>query len=297
MSIIYIYLIFKIHLIKVKVLPFKIPKLEYDALIYQEDKALYFYDKLHQHEEIQISFIAEGTGTLIVGDTINDYRKGDVLIIGSSLPHVFKSEVYNNNVSSMITLFFTKDAFGEQFFNLEELRDVNPFFKRSSNGFKVSNKSELFQSYFLKLNKSNKLERFITLLELLNLLSKSKYQTLSSFVYEKQYSDIEGKRMRDVMEYTMNNYNQNISLETIARVSAMTKNAFCKYFKKRTNKTYFRFLTELRVENACKLLLSNEDYSIAEIAEKSGFNNISNFNRQFKTIKQISPSGYKKINL
>jgi AraC-like DNA-binding protein len=101
--------------------------------------------------------------------------------------------------------------------------------------------------------------------------------------------------MSAVMEYTMNNYHTQISLETIAMVAAMTKNAFCKYFKKRTNKTYFRFLNELRVENASKLLLSDMDLSIAEIADKSGFNNISNFNRQFKTVKHIVPSEYRKI--
>ena len=279
-----------------KVLPFKIPKLEHDALIYQEDKAVLFYDKLHQHEEIQVSFIAEGSGTLIVGDTINDYKKGDVLVIGSNLSHVFKSEINGDTVSNMITLFFTKDAFGKDFFNLEELRELHPFFKRCNNGFKISNTSKLFLPYFLKLKESTKLERFIILLALLKLLAKSKYISLSSFIYEKQYTAIEGKRMRDVMEYTINNYHKNISLDTIATVSTMTKNAFCKYFKKRTNKTYFKFLTELRVENACKLLISNKDFSVAEIAEQSGFNNISNFNRQFKVVKKISPSVFKKNN-
>ncbi len=283
----------KTDTIFMKVLPFKIPKLEHDALIYQEDEARYFYDKLHQHEEIQVSYVVQGSGTLIVGDTINDYKKGDVLVIGAHLPHVFKSEVQGHEISKMITLFFTKNAFGELFFDLEELRDLQLFFKRSNNGFKVTNHVDI-KSRFLKLKQSTKLERFIILLELLKRLSKSRYSSLSSFVYDKSYSDVEGKRMRDVMEYTITNYSNPMSLDAVAKVSAMTKNAFCKYFKKRTNKTYFRFLTELRVENACKLLISNEGYSIAEVAEKSGFNNISNFNRQFKTIKGINPSLYKR---
>ena len=277
-----------------KILPFKIPKLEHDALIYQEDKALYFYDKLHQHEEIQVSYIAEGTVTLIVGDTINDYNKGDILVIGANLPHVFKSEHKSNIISNMITLFFTKDAFGEHFFSLEELRELQPFFKRSNNGFKISNRVNELQSYFFKLKESTKLERFIVLLELLKLLSKSKYSTLSSFIYEKNYNDTEGNRMRDVMEYTTNNYHKNISLDMVATVSAMTKNAFCKYFKKRTNKTYFRFLNELRIEYASNLLIENNDVSIANIAYQSGFKNVSNFNRQFKTIKGISPKKFRK---
>ena len=279
-----------------KVLPFKIPKPEFDALVYQEDFELIFYDKLHQHEEIQVSYITEGEGTLVVGDTVNHYKKGDVLVIGSNLPHVFKSEVIRNKKSLMLSLFFTENSFGKDFFKLEELNQFRLFFKRSENGLRAISHKQKLQYYFYQLKESSKFDRFIILLKILDILSKSRYKTLSSFVYEKQYSDIEGKRMRDVMEYTMNNFRNTICLEDIAKISAMTKNAFCKYFKKRTNKTYFQFLNELRITYACKLLLANNDYSIAEIADISGFNNISNFNRQFKNVKQIVPSEYKKLN-
>jgi AraC-like DNA-binding protein len=277
-----------------KVLPFKIPKPEYHALVYQEDYETVFYDKFHQHEEIQISYINKGEGTLIVGDTINDYEEGDILVIGGNLPHVFKSNTEKSNVSHMITLFFTEDAFGDNFFDLDELKELKRFFKKTENGFKIAS-NKIQQNFFYQLKEASRLQRFIILLEILRTLSKVKATALSSYIYEKQYSDIEGKRMSAVMEYTMNNYHTQISLETIAMVAAMTKNAFCKYFKKRTNKTYFRFLNELRVENASKLLLSDMDLSIAEIADKSGFNNISNFNRQFKTVKHIVPSEYRKI--
>jgi AraC-like DNA-binding protein len=277
-----------------KVLPFQIPKPEHDALIYQKDKELVFYDKFHQHEEIQLSFIVEGEGALIVGDTINYYKKGDVLALGSNLPHVFKSDISSQKTSEMLTLFFTKDAFGTLFFDLEELREIRPFFKRVVYGIKVTPKSKYFKKLFFQLEENSKLQRFISCLEILRIVSKLKYQPLSSFIYDKKYTDIEGKRMRAVMDYTIQNYHQHISLDVIARVSAMTKNAFCKYFKKRTNKTYLRFLNELRVEHASKLLLSHNDgLSIAEIADASGFNNISNFNRQFKSIKMVTPTKYK----
>lgn len=277
-----------------KVLPFKIPKPEHDALVYQEDIEDFFYDKLHQHEEIQLSYIMEGEGTLIVGDTINYYKQGDVLIIGSNLPHVFKSDIEASEKSHMLSLFFTKDSFGVDFFELEELTELASFFKRSAHGFKITPKDKILMELFLKLKTSSKLERFIVLLKLLKKTSKVKYKSLSSFIYEKKYNAIEGKRMRDVFEYTMTHFKKDISLETIAGVATMTKNAFCKYFKKRTNKTYFRFLNELRIEHACKLMLAPNDFSIAEIAYKSGFKNISNFNRQFKSIKQLNPSEFKK---
>jgi AraC-like DNA-binding protein len=276
-----------------KVLPFKIPKPEHQALVYQEDYGLVFYDKLHQHEEIQISFIKEGEGTLIVGDTINYYQKEDIFIIGSNLPHVFKSDTINKTKSHMLTLFFTKNAFGNDFFNLEELKELHLFFKKSENGFKISSNVKL-AFLFSELKSSSPLKRFILLLEILKSLSKTRSKPLSLFVYEKLYTDIEGKRMSDVMDYTINNFKNTICLEDIAKISAMTKNAFCKYFKKRTNKTYFKFLNELRIEHASKLLLSETDLSIAEVAYKSGFNNISNFNRQFKAVRHLVPSGYKR---
>jgi len=279
-----------------KVLPFKIPKPEGNALIYQEDCEYVFYDKFHQHEEIQVSLIENGEGTLIVGDTINYYQKGDIVVIGSSLPHVFKSEVNTNIKSNMLSLFFTKDAFGNAFFDLEELKELRPFFRNTENGFKTVSNTKL-SDLFYRLKAATKLQQFILFLEILKSLSKAKRKRLSSFVYDKQYTDLEGKRMGDIMEFTMNNYKESISLESVATVAAMTNNAFCKYFKKRTNKTYFKFLNELRVENASKLLLTNSDLSIAEIAYKSGFNNISNFNRQFKIIKGYSPKEFKKLKL
>ena len=101
--------------------------------------------------------------------------------------------------------------------------------------------------------------------------------------------------MRTIFEFTIENAHQIIKLEDIANVANMTKNAFCKYFKKRTNKTYVSFLTEVRIENACTFLKSNEDFSIAEIAFKSGFNNISNFNRKFKEVKKMTPISYRNL--
>lgn len=277
-----------------KVLPFIIPKPEQAALVYQEDFEEIFYDKFHQHEEIQVSLIVEGEGTLIVGDTINYYKTGDVLIIGRNLPHVFKSDLKKEKKSHMLSLFFTEDAFGNGFFKLEELKELTPFFKRASQGCKISTPKKNLSALFLKLEKSSKLSQFILLLEILKIVSKQPYKSLSSFIYEKKYSDIEGKRMRDVMEYTMYNFQKDITLDKIATVATMTKNAFCKYFKKRTNKTYFKFLNELKIENACKLILSKEGYTISEIAYKSGFNNISNFNRQFKSFKHVSPKAFKR---
>ncbi|MFH4963386.1 AraC family transcriptional regulator [Gaetbulibacter sp. M235] len=280
-----------------KIFPFKIPKPLNDALVFQVDSGEVFYDKLHQHEEIQISFIVEGEGALIVGDKVNYYEKEDIVIIGSNLPHVFKSNVSYGKESKMLTLFFAKNSFGSEFFELEELQELSPFFKRASHGFKVTSSKKYLSTLFNQLENSSKLSRFLIFLELLKKTSQCNYKSLSSFIYEKKFTEIEGKRMQDVFEYTMTNFEHDISLETISEIANMTKNAFCKYFKKRTNKTYFRFLNELRLEHAGKLLIDKKDLTIADIAYNSGFKNMSNFNRQFKMIKKTSPNNFRKESL
>jgi len=277
-----------------KVLPFTIPKPKRDSLILQENFEPTFYGLLHQHEEFQISYILAGEGTLIVGDSIHNYQEGDVFIFGENLPHVFRSDPSKTDFSHMKSVFFTKASFGRDFFEIEELKALSSFFKKAENGFKVlSNKNnthKLFNQLFL----ASKLDRFILFFQLLKILKQSKVEPLSSFISDKKYSDNEGRRMSAVLEFTMNYFQHEISLNTIAQEAAMTKNAFCKYFKKRTNKTYITFLNELRIEEASKLLQVDKDRSITEIAEACGFQNISNFNRKFKHIKGKTPRDFRK---
>ncbi|WP_088323145.1 AraC family transcriptional regulator [Polaribacter tangerinus] len=277
-----------------KVLPFQIPKPENSALIVQEDIEFEFYNKLHQHDEIQISYVVKGEGTILVGDTINNFNTGDLIVLGNNLPHVFKSIENRKEKSHMITLFFTKQSFGNHFFDLKELSESSSFFNQAKHGFKISKTKKEIVLLFDKIKKASKLERFILFLELLLQLTKTSSKSLSSFIYEKKYTQIEGKRMRAIFDYTLKNYSDPISLDNIADVASMTKNAFCKYFKKRTNKTYFRFLNEIRIAHACKIIAQEKETTLAEISFVCGFRNVSNFNRQFKAIKNCSPSYYRK---
>jgi len=278
-----------------KVYPFKIPKPNNNALIYQEDIEIVFYDKLHQHDEIQISYIEKGNGTLLVGNSFTNYYTGNVFVIGSNVPHAFKSDTSKNETSKMLTLFFTKESFGTSFFKLEEFEEIESFFVNSLHGFQVTSQLTEIKEIFNKLKKATKLERFIILIALLKLLSDSDINLLSNYTYAKKLSDSEGKRMRKVFDYTLKNANQKISLDEIASVANMTKNAFCKFFKKRTNKTYINYLTELRIENACKILKSNKDMAIVDVAFKAGFYNISNFNRRFKELKKMTPLTFRNL--
>tara|TARA_R110002033_G_scaffold52275_3_gene99524 strand:+ start:105 stop:947 length:843 start_codon:yes stop_codon:yes gene_type:complete len=277
-----------------KVLPFKIPKPKNEALIYQEDRERIFYGQLHQHQEIQISLVVKGSGSFVVADTINEYQEGDILVIGEYLPHVFKSDSDKSDESIMCSLFFKKDSFGKHFFELTDMAETKEFFKGSEYGLKVLSKKQKITKQFNKLSHQNKIERVATLLKILNLISTAESTPLSSFVYKKRYTDDEGKRMNDVFEYAMEKFYEPITLEEIADKAHMNKNSFCRYFKKRTNKTFFQFLIEIRIENACKLITSSPDLSIAMISEQCGFGTIANFNRKFKEIKGLTPTDYRR---
>ena len=275
-----------------KVLPFKIPKPENNALIYQVDQGSVFYNKLHQHEEIQISLVLEGEGDLVVGDTVNRYAKNDIVVIGGDIPHLFRSE--EGKGAHMLTLFFTKESFGKFFFDLIELKELASFFRKIESGIRLLSNREEIKILFLELEESSHLERFIRFLKILKIIAKSKTEPLSSFIYQKVYTEDEGERMSNVMNHAMSHFSNDITLDEIAASANMTPNAFCRYFKQRTNKTFFQFLTEIRLEHACRIILKNKDLSISEVSDLSGFKNMSNFNRKFKQYKGTTPTTFRK---
>lgn len=275
-----------------KVYPFKIPKAQNIGLIYQEDKEIVFYDKLHQHDEIQISYIARGEGTLIVGDAVKDYSCGDIIVVGANQPHLFKSDLRFSEESYMISLFFTKESFGELFFELDDFKILKTFFQWAAVSFKVIQPETRLRAYFSELSYRSSFERFIIFMKILEIITFCEKEKLSSMSYANELSDREGKRMRNIIDYTLNNFHLPTNLATIASIANLSTNSFCRYFKQRTNKTYTVFLNEIRVEYACKLLRSS-DALVLEISERCGFNNISNFNRKFKELKGVPPSQYR----
>lgn len=279
-----------------KVLPFQIPKLLNHNLIVQIDRSTTFYDNLHQHNEIQISLIVSGTGKLLVGDSIHPFKDGDFFVIGANCPHLFKNQKTNIEVH-MISIFFTEETFGENFFNLSDLEEVRPFFKNAKDGFLLQSKNNTVTKLMHQFNEASKMCRIILFLKLLAVLSNADKKSLTNFTYPKELSLLAGERMQVVFDYVLEHFHEEIKLNTISSLVFMTPNAFCRFFKQSTNKTFFQFLIELRLEHACQLLNTNKGLSIAEIAEQSGFTSISNFNRKFKTLKGVIPSHYMHIEM
>lgn len=273
-----------------KVLPFKIAKPLNQNLIVQVDESESFYNQLHQHKEWQMSLVVNGQGKLITGDSVHHFLSGDFFVIGPNCPHLFQSERTNGMVK-MISLFFTQDSFGEHFFDLPDVEDLKPFFDGAKNGFKLISQNKTVRKLVCRLPEQDKLTRFTDFLQLLHLLCKANREVLTGFVYPKQIGNRDGQRLQSVFDFVVNSFQNDISLHTVSELAFMTPNAFCRFFKRQTNKTFFQFLIELRLEHACQLLL-HANLPIAQIAERSGFNSISNFNRQFKAQKGISPTQY-----
>jgi AraC-like DNA-binding protein len=282
-----------------KVVAFKVPKNEREAFRLQVDDMPHLYDKLHQHPEIQITLVEESAGTLIAGDYVGRFAPGDIFILGSNLPHVFKNEaIYYQQPdvakARAISVFFDAGSWGKEFWLLTETQHLKEFIRQTKRGFQVGGSlKEAATPLIRKLLFSKDLQRLIYLLELMALfhLRKAELQYLSLYERNDEMRTEEGERMNNIIQFTLNESGRFISLKEIASVANMTREAFCRYFKERTRKTYVSFLNEIRISNACRLLMDPQQTK-ASIAYEVGFNNLSHFNRVFKKVMGKTPSEY-----
>lgn len=283
-----------------KVIPFKIPKPSKELIRYQVDCQPYFYDKLHQHPEIQLSCILEGEGKLIVGDYIGRFGPGDIFLLGQNVPHVFRSDEvhYQPNEarqSHSIIVFFDLRAFGEAFWAAEELHEVKEFFEQLNGCYRVDvAEQEKFVEQVRQLHHKNKLEKVVGALQLVDaLMHQATLQRLNLADQMHNLSEREGKRMEQVLQFLVEESHRQLTLEEVASVANMSREAFCRFFKERTRKTLVTFLNELRLSNACQALL-HSDQTIASIAFTCGFTNLSHFNRVFMKTIGITPREFRR---
>jgi AraC-like DNA-binding protein len=285
------------YLSTMKALSFRIPKTEQTSFRVQVDDEPYFYDRLHYHPEWQITVILRGTGTLFVGDGINRFQAGDVFAVGSNVPHLLRSDALYYQPASpgvyAISLFFEQNSFGKGFFDIPEMQHIADFLRTTSRGVRVlGNAVAELQELMINIVAENSFQRLQSLLEILNTFAEApEFEYLSNSSFTEAQKETDGARLNDVLEFTLTHYQRPIQLEEAAQVASLSVPAFCRYFKLRTRKSYIQFLNELRVSAACKLLAEREA-NISEICYEVGFNNLSNFNRQFKRVTGFTPSAY-----
>ncbi|WP_316837935.1 AraC family transcriptional regulator [Pedobacter nutrimenti] len=255
---------------------------------------------LHFHNEYEMVLINASSGRRIVGDSIEDFSAGDLVLMGPNLPHVMYNdkEYYDpasdREVKAIVT-YFRLDWLNEEFINSNEVTRFNELLKDINRGIRVYGRSQKQVVRLLnKLLQSTGLKRIINLLHILNLLSETKeYKCLASVGYSNPHNQKDVQRINRVYNYIMNNFAEEITLKNASMLANMTISAFCKYFKAQTQKTFTQFVNEVRIGYACKLLC-NDSLSISQVCFQSGFNNLTNFNRNFKHYTKVSPSDFKK---
>lgn len=263
-----------------------------------------FHCDYHYHPEYELKYVIKSEGKRFVGDSVENFKAGDLVLLGPNLPHYWKNDpdYYNSGQhnSSAYIILFSEDFLGKDFFNTPELQQVNNLLSKSKGGicFSKAHKSSI-PNKMKKLLKAEGSQRILLMLEILVELANSKnYKILAKdFSHDFFIQNVKAGsfgRMQKVHEYVIENFHNQIQMETVANIANMSLHSFCKYFKKSTKKTFTRFLNELRVCHAKKLLIEDSD-SIAQICYQSGFNNLSYFNRQFKTITNLTPREYRSL--
>jgi AraC-like DNA-binding protein len=277
----------------------KINKLEDQSFYLEEVNKPYFIDLWHFHPEIEILYVQEGFGTRYVGDNISSFFPGDLVIIGSNTPHVWSSSSdflnpENKLLSSAICIQFVEDFIGIPSSGIPEFHIMNEFLNRAKLGVQFVRKTHnVLVRHIKDLPSLRGMERLIKLLTILDIMSTStdvKY--LSSHNYMPGLINSEDKyRMEIIFRYVIQKFPYKINLEEIASLVNLTPPSFCRFFKSRTTKVFSTFVNEVRIGNACKMLIENK-HSISQVCYLSGFNYLSNFNRQFKKIKGLTPSEF-----
>ncbi|AUP80652.1 AraC family transcriptional regulator [Flavivirga eckloniae] len=258
-----------------------------------------FYNPFHFHEELEFTYVLKSSGTRFVGDSIEPFNVDDAVLVGSQLPHCWINDVAyfqgDPNYKAQAIVIQFKPDFAGSLFNLYELQRIKQFIKKAEHGIKfLKNAKPVLKQMLLDLVNSNGAKRISLLIDLLEFMANTEHkETLCKTHTLANMSSQNLDRLNAIFEYTLQNYKEHITLQDISALAHLSPNAFCRYFKKHTRKTYKEFVNELKIAQACKLMQETSK-SITEIAFSSGFNNVSHFIRVFKKFKQVKPLEYRK---
>jgi len=254
----------------------------------------------HYHPEFEIIFVEKSFGIRLMGSHIGNFSDGDLMFIGSNLPHVWRNDqdFYKGNKDLFVDVYviqFREDSLKPGFYDLPEFVQIKKLFLLGQQGLliKGNDKNKIIELIKAVYN-SFGIERLINFLKTLEAVSKTtNYELLSNLGYQNSVTTTDTERINKVMNFLMDNYTHEINLDEVAALVNLNKSSFCRYFKSRTHKTYSQFSNEIKIAHACKMLITS-NMTISEICYEIGYNNISHFNRQFKLITGLTAGAYAK---
>ncbi|MGH9840962.1 MAG: AraC family transcriptional regulator [Blastocatellia bacterium] len=253
-----------------------------------------FGNPWHFHPEYELTQVLRSAGVRFVGDSIERFAAGDLVLIGPNLPHYWRNDPHRAPEPSQaeaIILRFSDTCLGNGFFDLPEMQDVQGLLRRAARGIKFGGNAATQLEHLLGLNGFHRAIAFLTLLH--DLANEADYQLLTTPAFSLAPDPSESERINKVYAYVMERYTQPLRLEEVAAVANMNPTAFCRYFLQRTGKTLIGLVNEIRVGYACKLLSAGE-LNVTEICYACGFQNLSHFNRCFKKITCLTPTEYRR---
>ena len=253
----------------------------------------------HYHPQYELLYVSKSSGIRFVGDSVSHFDVGDLVLVGSNLPHLWRNDASyyaedsTKNVKTIV-IKFLKDFLGEGTFNFPEFSSINQMLEEAKYGlYFKKNVSKKFHKELMEIVELSPANQSIKLLELLQKLSLVKSKEVLSSTDMRQYASEPSKRLDAVLKFISDNYASNIYLQDVADIACMTTNSFCRFFKKMTNKSFTQFLNEVRVRNASRLLLEDE-LSVTQVCYMVGYNSITNFYKQFKQIMGSTPNLYRQ---
>ncbi|ADF54667.1 MAG: AraC family transcriptional regulator [Zunongwangia sp.] len=277
---------------------FKIDRKNYQDSSFSINKVTddHFLKIWHFHPEMELVLILESTGTRFIGDSVSKFCAGEIILLGPDLPHMWLNdpEYFKPNSSlkaRAIAIHFTKDFLGKDFFYKTEFQKINQLLRKAELGLKFNNINQKLLDRLKTLDQFSSFERTLRFLEILNALSYESFSQISSSTYLKNIQSSKNQELNKVYEYIFKNFKNQIALEDVASLIPMNTSAFSRFFSKVHKKSFTRYLNEIRIGYACKMLME-QYYPITIICFESGFNSLSNFNKQFKIITGKTPSEY-----
>jgi len=259
------------------------------------------YDKFHFHDEFEILYNIENSGTRFVGDSIRHFNNGDIVLVGSNVPHCWFSEdrFYKGNQNlkaKVVVIQFLENFLSDKFVDLPEMKNIKNLFIKAGHGICFKGKDAIkIGEKIIQVSEEKGWKRLLLMIEVLCLMSQSeKYELLASSSFTKASKYANQDKISCIFNYIILNYQKKTTLEEVASHFNMNPSAFCRYFKKSTSRTLSQVLNEIRVGFACKKII-NTDKSFSEISYDCGYMNVPYFNRIFKKIKCVTPQNYKKM--